>query len=222
MAQISSYSSLTPQLGDKVLGSNVVDSSGNTVTGNPTCQFTLTSIKTLVDQDYVSQLESSSPSAAQASALNTAYSIRFGTPAGLASDNVQLLQGSGTATDGNKIQFNVIGTYQITLTYLVGVTQSAANVPLLVFRTLQDGTSQVGPTVVFNEQLPATNKPIPLIIPITVQITTAGTYYEFQMARSGVNDGGLVNLSTQGGINAGITPTFTAASSASIKISKLI
>ncbi len=222
MAQISSYSTLTPQLGDKVLGSNTVDSSGTPVLGNPTCQFSLTSIKTLVDQDYVSQLESSSASAAQASALNTVYSVRFGTPSGAAGDNVQLLQGTGSGTDGNKILFNALGTYQITLTYLVGVTQSATNVPLLVFRTLQDGTTQVGPTIVFNEQLPAINKPLPLIIPITTQITEAGTYYEFQMARSGVNDGGLINLSTQGGINAGITPTFTAASSASIKISKLI
>ena len=222
MAQISSYSTLTPQLGDKVLGSNTTDSAGNAVIGNPTCQFSLTAVKTLVDQDYVSQLESSSPSAAQASALNTAYSVRFGAPVGAAGDNVQLLQGTGSGTDGDKIQFNALGTYQITLTYSVGVTQSAVNVPLLVFRTLQDGTTQVGPTIVFNEQLPAINKPIPLIIPITVQITSTGTYYEFQMARSGVNDGGLIDLSTQGGINAGITPTFTAASSASIKISKLI
>ena len=218
MAQISSYSTLTPQLGDKVLGSNTTDSACNAVVGNPTCQFSLTAVKTLVDQDYVSQLESSSPSAAQASALNTAYSVRFGAPVGAVGDNVQLLQGTGSGTDGDKIQFNALGTYQITLTYSVGVTQSAVNVPLLVFRTLQDGTTQVGPTIVFNEQLPAINKPIPLIIPITVQITSTGTYYEFQMARSGVNDGGLIDLSTQGGINAGITPTFTAASSASIKI----
>jgi hypothetical protein len=222
MAQISSYPTLTPQFQDKVLGSNNVDSAGQPVVGNPTVQYNFTDIKTLVDQDYVSQLESSSASAAQASGQNTAYSIRFGTPIGGASDNIQLLQGTGSVTDGDKILFNTLGTYQITLTYLVGVTQSATNVPLLVFRTLQDGTTQVGPTVVFNEQLPAINKPIPLIIPITVQITVEGTYYNFQMARSGVNDGGLINLSTQGGINAGITPTFTAASSASIKISKLI
>ena len=109
MAQISSYSTLTPQLGDKVLGSNTVDSSGTPVLGNPTCQFSLTSIKTLVDQDYVSQLESSSASAAQASALNTVYSVRFGTPSGAAGDNVQLLQGTGGVTDGNKILFNAAG-----------------------------------------------------------------------------------------------------------------
>ena len=222
MAQISSYPSLTPQLGDKVLGSNSINASGVAVTGNPTAQFTLTSVKTLVDQDYVQQIESSSASAAQASTLNTTYSVRFGTPTGAVGDNVQLLQGTGSVTDGDKIQFNTAGTYQITLTYSVGVTQSAVNVPLIVFRTLQDGTTQVGPTVVFNEQLPAINKPIPLVIPITVQIITAGTYYEFQMARSGVNDGGLVDLSTQGGINAAIAPTYTPVSTASIKISKLI
>ena len=220
MAQISSYPSLTPQLGDKVLGSNSVNASGSPVTGNPTAQFTLDSVKTLVDQEYVLQLESSNAVLSQESGLNTAYSIQFGTPTGTTTDNVQLLQGGGSVTAGDKIQFNFIGTYQITLSYSVGTTGGAVQ-PLLVFRTLQDGTTQVGPTVVVNKNFDAVYKPIPLIIPITVQITTAGTYYEFQMARSGTpDDGGLVNNAA--GINAAITPTFTAAANASIKISKLI
>ena len=46
MAQISSYPLLTPQLGDKLLGSNVVDSTGNPVLGNPTCQYNFTDVKT--------------------------------------------------------------------------------------------------------------------------------------------------------------------------------
>ena len=220
MAQISSYPLLKPQLGDKILGSNLFDSSGSAVVGNPTCQYNFTDVKTLVDQQYISQLESSSAVASQASALNTAYNIRFGTPAGVATDNIQLLQGGGTLTAGDTIQFNTTGTYQITLTYSVGVNQSATNIPYLVFRTLQDGSTQVGPTIIYNEKFETINNPIPLIIPITVHITKAQTLYTFQMARSGVNDGGLVKNSNP--INAGITPTPTAPSIATIQISKLV
>lgn len=220
MAQISSYPLLKPQLGDKILGSNLFDSSGSAVVGNPTCQYNFTDVKTLVDQQYISQLESSSAVASQASALNTAYNIRFGTPAGVATDNIQLLQGGGTLTAGDTIQFNTTGTYQITLTYSVGVNQSATNIPYLVFRTLQDGSTQVGPTIIYNEKFETINNPIPLIIPITVHITKAQTLYTFQMARSGVNDGGLVKNSNP--INGGITPTPTTPSIATIQISKLV
>ncbi len=220
MAQISSYPLLTPQLGDKVLGSNVFDSSGNAVLNNPTCQFNLSSIKTLVDQNYIEQLSSSSLVASQNSVLNQAYSIQFGTPTGTSTDNVQLLQGGGSVTAGDKIQFNTLGTYQITLTYSVGVNQSANNIPYLVFRTLQDGTTQVGETIIYNQKFEAINSPVPLIIPITVNITEANTYYNFQIARNGVDDGGLVKNANP--INAGIIPTVTAAYIATIKISKLI
>jgi len=220
MAQISSYPLLTPQLGDKVLGSNVFDSSGNAVLNNPTCQFNLSSIKTLVDQNYIEQLSSSSLVASQNSVLNQAYSIQFGTPTGTSTDNVQLLQGGGSVTAGDKIQFNTLGTYQITLTYSVGVNQSANNIPYLVFRTLQDGTTQVGETIIYNQKFEAINSPVPLIIPITVNITEANTYYNFQIARNSVDDGGLVKNANP--INAGIIPTVTAASIATIKISKLI
>jgi|TARA_R110000824_G_scaffold11758_1_gene51638 hypothetical protein len=220
MAQISSYPVITPQLGDKVLGSNLFDSSGNAVVGNPTCQYNFTSIKQLVDQSFVSQLESSSAVASQSSTLNTAYNITFGTPENAVTDNVQLLQGGGTLTAGDTIRFNTIGSYQITLTYSVGVNQSSANIPYLVFRTLQDGTTQVGPTIIYNEKFETINNPIPLVIPITVQITKAQTLYTFQMARNGVNDGGLVK--NAGAISAGIIPAPTAPSVATIQISKLI
>ena len=223
MALISSYPLQTPQLGDQILGSNTIDSAGNAILGNPTVQYTLESVKSLVNQNYVHQVQSSSALTSQASALNTVYSIRFGQPEALdTSKNVQLLVGTGAASEGDKIIFNQLGTYQIILEYNVGVTQSAANIPLLVFRTLQDGTTQVGSTKVFNQQFTGTNRPLPLIIPITTQIITAGTFFNFQIARSGVNDGGLINLASQGGINGGITPTFTPAASASITISKLM
>ena len=219
MALISSYPLLTPQLGDKILGSNFVDAAGNAVSGNPTCQFNLTSVKTLVDQQYVSQLESSSSEASQApAAVNTIYSVRFGTPevADL-SKNVQLLQGTGTATTGDKIQFNKAGTYQITLTYSIGVTGASSNVPYLIFRTLQAGTTQIGPSVVYNDKFNTVNEPISLIIPITIQVT-AGSYFNFQFLRSGtINDGGLVKNAAP--INVA---SVTEPSIATIQISKLI
>jgi len=217
MAQISSYPILTPQLGDNILGSNNVDSAGTTVIGNPTCQYKFTDVKTLVDQQYVSQLESSNAVLSQASAVNQPYSIQFGTPTGTTTDNVQLLQGTGSATAGDKVQFNTLGTYQITLTYLVGVNQGA-NTPYLIFRTLKDSADQIGPTVVVNQAFPTINTPISLIIPITIQVTTS-CYYNFQMMRSniGANDGGLVKYATPLNV-AGVTEP----SIATIQISKLI
>lgn len=220
MAIIYSYPTLTPELGDKVLGSNIIDSAGNPVVGNPTCQYTLKDVKTLVDQQYIEQFSSSSAVASQASANNTAYSIQFGAPTGTSSSNVQLLQGGGTATAGDKVLFNKTGTYQITLTYSVGVIADANAVPYLIFRTLQDNTTQVGPTVVYNEKFEGTYKPVPLIIPITVNITKVNTYFNFQMARNGVDEGGLVKNSNP--INAAILPTATVPSIATIQISKLI
>ena len=220
MAQISSYPLLTPQLGDKLLGSNVVDSTGNPVLGNPTCQYNFTDVKTLIDQQYVSQLVSSSAVNSQASAINTPYSIQFGTPTGIVSDNVQLLQGGGSATAGDKIKFNKTGTYQITLTYSIGVTASNANVPYLIFRTLKDNSTQLGPSVVYNEKFTSVNKAISLIIPITIQITE-DCYYNFQMMRSsaggGADDGGLVKNATPLNISGVTEPSI-----ATIQISKLI
>ena len=217
MAIIYSYPTLPPQLGDKVLGSNIVDSAGQPVLGNPTVQYTLNDIKLLVDQNYVQQLESSSSVASQASVVNQPYSIQFGAETGVATDSVQLLKTNGGDAGGNKIQFNKAGTYQITLTYSVGVNQGA-NTPYLIFRTLKDGTSQIGPTVVVNEAFPTINTPIPLIIPITIQITTP-CYYNFQMMRSnaGANDGGLVKNGTPLNVSGVTEPSI-----ATIKISKLI
>jgi hypothetical protein len=220
MAIIYSYPTLVPQLGDKVLGSNIIDSAGSPVLGNPTVQYTFNDIKALVNQDYIEQFSSSSAVASQASAFNTAYSIQFGIPVGSATDNVQLLKTNNSDAGSSKLLFNIVGTYQITLTYSVGVNQSATNVPYLVFRTLQNSTTQVGPTIIYNQKFEAVNNPVPLVIPITVNITTPGTYYNFQMARSGVNDGGLVKNAAA--INSGIAPTPTAPSIATIKISKLV
>ena len=216
MAIIYSYPTLPPQLGDKVLGSNIVDSAGQPVLGNPTVQYTLNDIKLLVDQNYVQQLESSSGVASQASVVNQPYSIQFGAETGNGSDSVQLLKTNIGDTEASKIQFNKTGTYKITLTYSVGVNQGA-NTPYLIFRTLKDGSNQIGPTVVVNEAFPTINTPIPLIIPIAIQVTTP-CYYNFQMMRSsGVNDGGLVKNGTPLNVSGVIEPSI-----ATIQIYKLV
>ena len=78
MAIIYSYPTLAPQLGDKVLGSNIVDSAGQPVLGNPTVQYTLNDIKLLVDQNFVQQLYSSSALTITPPQDNTGASIKFG------------------------------------------------------------------------------------------------------------------------------------------------
>jgi len=108
MAQISSYPLLTPQLGDSVLGSNLVDSAGTKVLGNPTVQYSLFSIKSVVDQTYVQQLTSSSALAVQ-DATGAATLVTFGALQDLG--NVKL-EANGAVT------LKTIGTYYITLEYI--------------------------------------------------------------------------------------------------------
>ena len=215
MAIISSYPISTPQLGDKLIGSNNVDASGTLVTGNPTVQYTLSSIKTLVDQNYVQQLASSSTLISQTPAVNATYNISFGTPVGNSTGNVRLLQGTGSVTAGDKIEFITTGTYNIVLEYTIGQRGSTANQPFLLFRTLQDGATQVGSTIVQKFQNNLITESKSLIIPITTQITVPGTYFNFQMYKDGVNDGSLVQQTNSG---AG----WADSQSASITISKLI
>ena len=218
MAIIYSYPTSVPQLGDKVLGSNISDSAGNSVVGNPTVQYNFKDVKTLVDQKYVQQLQSSSTVITQIPTLNTTYSIRFGAPALTSTDNVQLLQGTGTATQGDLIRFNATGTYNVLLNYSVG--SNAANTePYLVFRTLKNSTTQVGPTIVYQEKFAEALKGVPIIIPLTMQVTGADTF-NFQMACSGTSNYGLARNAA--GISGAITPTFTAPSIATITISKLV
>jgi len=218
MAQISSYPLLTPQLGDKVLGSNTTDAAGNSVAGNPTVQYNFKDVKALVDQQYVQQLQSSSTVITQLPTQNTTYNIRFGAPVLALADNVQLLQGTGTATQGDLIRFNIAGTYSILLNYSIG--SNAANTePYLVFRTLKNSATQIGPTVVYQEKFEQALKGVPFIIPLTVQVIAADTF-NFQMACSGNSGYGLVRNAAA--ISGAITPTFTAPSIATITISKLV
>ena len=91
MAQISSYPSVTPQLGDNILGSNVYDSAGNAVKGNPTVQFSFTNVKTLLNQQYVEKLSASSTvSPLTPGNNNTGLSLVFGPAQGTSDSDVMI------------------------------------------------------------------------------------------------------------------------------------
>jgi hypothetical protein len=215
MAQISTYPVITPQLGDKVLGSNVYDSAGNIVTGNPTCQFNFTDIKTLVNQQFIQQFTSSSsdsgvagiPASQGPSSTNTVHQIIFG-QANSTSLNVTI------GADG-KVTWLKSGTYYITQEYFLGGTQN--NTLFTIFRTY-DGTNQVGPTTGEAYKVQETTDRTRVVINQMVNITAAqtGTYHVYQMVRdaSGSNDGTLFQKQNNN--------SWTTIPNAQITISKLI
>ena len=207
MAVIYSYPTLTPQLGDKVLGSNIVDASGTAVTGNPTVQYTFTDIKTLVDQQFIEQFTASSTAASQGpAAANTVHQIEFG-PANNTSTSV-------TIDVNGKVTWLKTGTYYVTQEYYLGGTQN--NILLSLFRTY-DGSAQVGATHVENYKVQETADRTRVVIKQMVNITDAEVngYHVYQMVRdsSGANDGTLYKITNNN--------TWTATPSAQLTISKL-
>jgi hypothetical protein len=169
MAQISSYPILDPQLADKVLGSNTVDSVGAPVLGNPTVQYTFSSIKSLVDQNFFQQLQTQSTVAIPlAQAGDT---IIFGT------DDITGSHVIYTAATG-KVTFNTKGSYYIEQEYLVSGTPPGQVFP--VFKTEQDGSNQVGPTIAERWTPNASTDRKRIAISNIVNITVAGTYYLFK------------------------------------------
>ena len=208
MAQISTYPLLTPQFGDSVLGSNVIDTTGSPVIGNPTVQYTFSTIKTLVDQQYVQQFSQGSTAATQVpTAVNTAYQIEFG-PINNSSLNVTL------AANGI-VTFLKTGTYQVELVYYLGDIASG-NIVCTLFRTLQDAT-QLGPST--QEQFLSNSISLRkrVAITYTVNITAANTKHTQQMFRDG-NGAPSVGSLVQSTVNNGTSPI----ASAHITISKLI
>ena len=208
MAVIYSYPTLTPQLGDKVLGSNIVDASGAAVTGNPTVQYTFTDIKTLVDQQFIEQFSASSTAASQGpAAANTVHQIEFG-PANNTSTSV-------TIDVNGKVTWLKTGTYYVTQEYYLGGTQN--NILLSLFRTY-DGSAQVGATHVENYKVQETADRTRVVIKQMVNITDAEVngYHVYQMVRDsgGANDGTLYKITNNN--------TWTATPSAQLTISKLI
>ena len=207
MAVIYSYPTLTPQLGDKVLGSNIVDASGAAVTGNPTVQYTFTDIKTLVDQQFIEQFTASSTAASQGpAATNTVHQIEFG-PANNTSTSV-------TIDVNGKVTWLKTGTYYVTQEYYLGGTQN--NILLSLFRTY-DGSAQVGATHVENYKVQETADRTRVVIKQMVNITDAEVngYHVYQMVRDsgGANDGTLYKITNNN--------TWTATPSAQLTISKL-
>jgi len=203
MAIISSYPLLTPQLGDSVLGSNVVDTTGAPVLGNPTVQYSLSSIKSVVNQSFVQQLVSSSALIVQ-DAIGAATPVTFGTLQDL--DNVKL-EANGTLT------VKTIGTYYITLDYIYGQRTATANVTTILFNVLQNG-AQLGNTTSIRFQDNNISQGTSVSIPIMVTTILPNTVYNFQLAET---DAGAQLVRLTNGV-AG----FADSPCAAITISKLI
>jgi len=203
MAQISSYPLLTPQLGDSILGSNTVDTAGNTVLGNPTVQYSISSVKAVVDQAFIQQLTSASTLAAQ-DATAAATSVKFGALQDLG--NVKL-EANGTLT------LKTIGTYYITLDYIYGQRTATANVTTILFNVLQNG-AQLGNTTSIRFQDNNISQGTSVSIPIMVTTILPNTVYNFQLAET---DTGAQLVQLTNGV-AG----FANSSCAAITISKLI
>jgi len=207
MAQISSYPLLSPQLGDKILGSNLYDSSGNVVTGNPTCQFNFTDVKTLIDQNFVQQLYSFSTSTITPPNDNTGASIKFGaTNAGTNTDNVYYTASTNTFT------FRALGTYYIQITY--NTRGNGGNSPKFVFITKDSDSNQIGPTTLNKIYRNATADRVPVNIDIMLNVTGVNSNYQFWAAQEDGATGALV-------VDAFATG-WSDVPSAGITISKLI
>ena len=203
MAQISSYPLLTPQLGDSLLGSNIVDSAGAPVIGNPTVQYSISSVKSVVDQAFTQQLTSQSSLAAQ-DATAAATNISFGALQDLS--NVKL-DASGILT------IKTIGTYYITLDYIYGQRTATANVTTILFNVLQNGI-QLGNTTSIRFQDNDISQGTSVSIPIMVTTTLPDTVYNFQLAETDTG-AQLVRLTNS-------VTSFANSPCAAITISKLI
>ena len=208
MAIISAYPISTPQLGDQILGSNTTDASGSKVLGNPTVQFTLTSIKALVAQNFVQQLYSSSALTITPPQDNTGASIKFGAAdsGNPLTDNVYYVASSNTFT------FRTLGTYYIQLTY--NTRGNGGTSPELLFITKNAAGVQVGPTTLNKITRGVTADRVPVNIDIMLNITDVSSSYQFWAAQAGISTGALV-------VNAFGTG-WTDVPSAAITISKLI
>jgi hypothetical protein len=169
MAQISSYPLLTPQLGDSLLGSNTVDSSGVEVTGNPTVQYSISSIKDVVAQYYVQELSAANESTFQPDNSNAGNIITFGAAQNTTVDNVMI-------DVAGKLTFNTAGSYIIQQIYYAQGTTADVT---LNFKTVKNGATQEGPTSTIRFINPSANERRPVYIQSYVNIIVPGTYYNF-------------------------------------------
>ena len=205
MAIIYSYPTLAPQLGDKVLGSNIVDSAGQPDLGNPTVQYTLNDIKLLVDQNFVQQLYSSSALTITPPQDNTGASIKFGASnIGTNINNVYYVAATNTFT------FKP-GTYYIQLAY--NTRGNGGTSPKFVFITKDGDGNQIGPTTLNKITRGVTADRQLVNIDIMINISSV-TSYNFWAAQEDIASGALV-------VDAFATG-WTDVPSAGITISKLI
>ena len=185
MAQISSYPSLTPQLGDKLLGSNSVNASGSPVTGNPTAQYTLTSVKTLVDQIYSQKLSSFNAGTITPGNDNVGIPIIFGAE-DVTDPNIHI-------DAAGKVTFKTTGSYSVQQIYY-GQGTNPTNI-ILNFKTVQDGTTQIGPSTTSRFIPNATTERLLIEINSVVNIVSSNTYYNFWIQNP--TTGGAGTLATQ-------------------------
>jgi len=142
---------------------------GAPVIGNPTVQYTFSSIKSLVDQNFFQQLQTQSTS--------TVDLEQAGNPIIFGAADITGNHVTYTAATG-KVTFLTKGSYYIEQEYLVKGTPPGQLFP--VFKTEQDGTTQVGPTVAERWYQNASSDKKRISITNIVNITVASTYYKFR------------------------------------------
>ena len=206
MAIISSYPVILPQLADQVLGSNNVDSYGDPVPNNPTVQYTIKSVKTLIDQHYSQKLSSSNTTSIIPGISDTGIILLF--PTAITTSTSVTIDAAG------KVAFADTGSYIIQQIYYAQAT-SGTNIQLN-FKTVQDGTTQVGPTTTTSFLSNSSTARHRVDITSYVKITTADTFYHFWLQNPSVAAAGSLQPQTIAGAWGTDTP------SAQIIITKLV
>jgi len=172
MAQISTYPLLTPQLGDSLLGSNIVDTTGSPVTGNPTVQYSISSIKEVVKPFYIEKLSARNETTFTPTNNNAGVIITFGAAQNTSTDDIMI-------DVAGKVTFNAIGSYIIQQIYYAQ-GNTAADVTLN-FKTVKNGATQEGPISTIRFQPGNANERRPVYIQSYINITAGGTYYNFHI-----------------------------------------
>tara|TARA_R100000935_G_scaffold24916_1_gene44550 strand:+ start:245 stop:865 length:621 start_codon:yes stop_codon:yes gene_type:complete len=185
MAIISSYPVILPQLADQVLGSNNVDSYGDPVPNNPTVQYTIKSVKTLIDQHYSQKLFSSNLSAVTPGNNDIGSILVF--------PNTITSSTSVTIDAAGKVTFADTGSYTIQQIYYAQAT-SGTNIQLN-FKTIQDGVTQIGSTTTTSFLSNSSTSKHRIDITSFVDITVSGTFYHFWIQNP--EDGGFGSLQPQ-------------------------
>jgi len=186
MAIISSYPVILPQLADQVLGSNNVDSYGDPVPNNPTVQYTIKSVKTLIDQHYSQKLSSSNTTSIIPGISDTGIILLF--PTAITTSTSVTIDAAG------KVAFADTGSYIIQQIYYAQAT-SGTNIQLN-FKTVQDGTTQVGPTTTTSFLSNSSTARHRVDITSYVKITTASTFYHFWLQNPSVAAAGSLQPQT--------------------------